>query len=359
LRTVLGKALPEGEKIGEAWELSDHPAGRSTVANGPYAGRLFGDLVKNEPWGMCRLERAPSRFPLLIKYIDASEKLSIQVHPDDEFARRYGDSGKTECWYIMDCPVDGKIICGVEEGVGLEELKSALADDAGGRLERCLHYQPIRPGAFVYIPAGTIHAILPGTLLCEIQQSSDLTYRIWDWDRKPPRPLHIRDALAVSKYLQVGATDPGAPFVIEDAAGDKGPLCKLARNSAFEVWFLNLKAGTPANLDAGIKKNPGAGLRDNPGVGSKENPGAVSPADHRAGSLENRRGVALNVVAGDGAWTTDQVNEQRWGEGEFRMGETWFLPPGVDRLGLEPGPAGLKMILSQAMRFGGILLPEE
>src|SRR5262245_57345241 len=120
LATVLRKKSPSG--TGEAWELSDHPNGFSKIFDGPYAGRRFGDLVREFPKEMCGISKPPDRFPLLVKYLDAQRNLSIQVHPDDKLVHM-GERGKTECWYIIDCPNNAKIICGLKPGATREQLE--------------------------------------------------------------------------------------------------------------------------------------------------------------------------------------------------------------------------------------------
>ncbi len=196
LEDKLGKLLPPAERIGESWELSDHPNGRSRVASGPFAGEEFGDLLRRFPREMIGRASAPDRYPLLVKILDAAEDLSIQVHPDDRYASSRGDRGKTECWYIMDCPHDGEVVFGLAEGVIPTDLKLGARD---GSIERMVARQKIQPGSFLFVETGTVHALLAGTLVCEVQQSSDTTYRLWDWNRLPARELHIEDSIAVTR----------------------------------------------------------------------------------------------------------------------------------------------------------------
>ena len=154
------------------------------IANGPYAGQTFGELVRRFPREMCGVDSAPERFPLLVKYIDAGDDLSVQVHPSDATAPA-GDRGKTECWYIMDCEPGAQLIYNLAPGVTAASLREAASS---GQMEACVQRIVIRPGDFVYIPAGTVHAILAGTLLCEVQQSSNTTYRLWGLE--PSAPAH-------------------------------------------------------------------------------------------------------------------------------------------------------------------------
>jgi mannose-6-phosphate isomerase class I len=173
-----------------------------------------------------------SPYPLLVKYIDAEEDLSIQVHPDDAYAERKGlqDRGKTECWYIVDCLPSTEIIYGLKDEITHEDLKAALAQNTIGDVVRRL---PIKTGDFLFVPPGTVHAILGGTFLCEIQQSSDLTFRLWDWNRMPARTLHIEESLEVISY-----TNFGVKVVHEPPLPGKPIL--LIENSFFKVTVLHL-----------------------------------------------------------------------------------------------------------------------
>lgn len=299
LAAVLGKDVPEsGGPWGEAWELSDHPAGRSAVANGPCAGQLFGDLTRRFPREMCGAPAAPARFPLLIKFIDAGDDLSIQVHPSDATAPA-GDRGKTECWYIMDCEPGAAIVYGLAGGVGAASLRAAAQS---GAMEPCLRRVPIRKGDFLDVPAGTVHAILAGTLICEVQQSSDTTYRLWDWDRRPPRPLHIEESCAVAEY------DPAkTPAIVSVAALAPGAWHRLLRNDFFEV-----------------------------------STAAWGPGQCGAGELANPHGLALNVVEGGGT-----LQAGGWPEIEIlRTGQTWFLPAALQDWSVQAGAAGLRLLAS-------------
>jgi len=199
LRTVLGKPVL-GSQIGESWEVSGVPGDVSVVAEGPLAGQALTDLISRDAealLGRRVLERFGTEFPILIKFIDAKEDLSIQLHPDDRLARaRHGSFGKTEMWYIMDADPGARLIVGFKRDVSRQEYEEALA---AGRLTDLLHYQEVRPGDGIFIPAGKIHAIGAGVMLAEIQQSSDVTYRVYDFDRRDAsgqlRELHTDLAL--------------------------------------------------------------------------------------------------------------------------------------------------------------------
>jgi mannose-6-phosphate isomerase len=192
LKEVLGKDIPEG-KIGESWEISTTGGKVSHVDGGPLDGLALDEVLRR--WPVATMGRLAGReFPLLVKFIDASENLSVQVHPDDKTARRLEDfpRGKTESWVILEAGDGAELIHGLMEGTTREALAKS-ADSPG--IEMHLRRVPIRRGTVAPVTAGTVHAILAGTLLCEVQQASDITYRLYDWNRKPPRPLHIEQSL--------------------------------------------------------------------------------------------------------------------------------------------------------------------
>lgn len=188
------------ENIGESWELSAHTNGLSTILNESFNNEnlyeLFNDISRREEiFGSKCITM--ERFPILAKFIDAEQNLSIQVHPDDQYAMKYeNDSGKSEVWYIMDCTEDAKIIYGFKDEAKQKDLKSVVEN-----IEDNIKYINVKKGDFIPIPAGTVHAICGGLMLCEIQQSSDLTYRVHDWNRigldGKPRQLHTQKALDV------------------------------------------------------------------------------------------------------------------------------------------------------------------
>ncbi|MDP9267667.1 MAG: class I mannose-6-phosphate isomerase [Acidobacteriota bacterium] len=182
----------DGEPIGEAWLTGD--ACRS--ANGPLRGRTLGDLAKE--FGAQLTGSAapvPGRFPLLIKFLFPREKLSVQVHPDDEGARRIGQpSGKTECWYVLAAEPGAQVGLGLKPGTTRDDLRRAIAEK---RAEALLNWLDVHAGDMIYVEAGTVHAIGPGSILVETQQNSDTTYRLYDYGR--PRPLHVEEGLAATK----------------------------------------------------------------------------------------------------------------------------------------------------------------
>ncbi|MGN1078076.1 MAG: type I phosphomannose isomerase catalytic subunit, partial [Candidatus Gallimonas sp.] len=183
-----------GEKIAESWEVSVHPDGESKCAGGTLSAYL-----KENP---CAVDRAGSPFPVLIKYIDAKQNLSVQVHPDDEYARREeGDNGKTEMWYIVQADEGAGIYCGFRRDTSKEEFLRKVQD---GTVEDLLNFIPVKAGDCYLIEAGTVHAIGAGCVICEIQQSSNVTYRVYDYNRRDAngnlRPLHIQKAMEVINF---------------------------------------------------------------------------------------------------------------------------------------------------------------
>ena len=223
LGTVLGKPIGEGSDYAESWEVVDHGADQSVVANGPLAGMTLGELVRErgaellgrqaERHGGSSLQGA--RFPLLFKYLDCQRDLSVQVHPDDAAAARLDppDLGKTEAWVILDALPGSRVYAGLAAGVTIRALAKAVE---AGQTPRCLHSFEPRVGDVVFIPAGTVHALGAGLLVAEIQQASDTTYRLFDWNRAgqdgKPRPLHVAEALAAidDSICCVGPAQPQA-----------------------------------------------------------------------------------------------------------------------------------------------------
>lgn len=214
LADTLGFAIPSRTNVGEAWLLADHPVHESLVADGPLAGMTLRDLMLGDAEGLIgtAAPAADGRFPLLLKILDARDDLSVQVHPDDALARELGepDGGKTEMWHVWDALPGSRLVCGLAPGVTRETLGRAIADDA---IEDMLCSLPVAPGDSVFVPAGTVHAIGAGVLLSEIQQNSDITYRLYDYGRRDAegnlRELHVEKSLrAVSFAPHPGVTRP-------------------------------------------------------------------------------------------------------------------------------------------------------
>lgn len=195
----LGKPLPTDEPYGESWEIF----WRNHVANGEQRGKLLGQLIQEQPLALTGRAEADAEFPLLIKFIDAQDWLSVQVHPDDSLAMALEGEprGKTECWYIVDAAPNAQIIYGFSQPTDAETFRRAIA---AGRAREYLQFVPVSAGDFIFVPAGTMHAIGAGVLLYELQQTSDTTYRVYDWDRLgldgKPRPLHLEKALRCTRF---------------------------------------------------------------------------------------------------------------------------------------------------------------
>jgi mannose-6-phosphate isomerase len=197
LREVFGKDLPAGERIGESWEIADLPEGKSTIGNGPLRGQTLGDVVREYTKEITGTRDFPKQFPLLVKFLDAQEVLSVQVHPDPETCRRMGRGDpKTECWYVVRAEPGAVIYKGFREPVTREQFAKAITEGTAADL---LAAVPVRPGECHFVPAGTIHGLGAGLLVAEIQTPSDTTYRVFDWNRVDdtgkPRQLHIAEAL--------------------------------------------------------------------------------------------------------------------------------------------------------------------
>ncbi|HWE40004.1 MAG TPA: type I phosphomannose isomerase catalytic subunit [Isosphaeraceae bacterium] len=215
LGTVLGKPIGDGDDYAESWEVSDHRDDVSVVADGPLAGTTLRELVRTRVAELLGPALGPrEQFPLLVKFIDAHDVLSVQVHPDDERGRRLADdNGKTEAWVVVHADPGSVIYAGLEQGVTRERLAAAIE---AGRVEPLLHRFEPNQGDCILIPAGTVHAIGAGVMLAEIQQMSDATFRIFDWGRVgadgKPRKLHISESLESIDFGR-GPVGPVTPAV--------------------------------------------------------------------------------------------------------------------------------------------------
>ena len=228
-------------KVGEAWLLSDVPGNETPIANGPLKGQLLQDLIQNnseELFGKGRGVDFSGRFPLLFKVIDACDDLSVQVHPDDVVAKvKHNSSGKTEMWYILDHEPQAALISGFTHPIDAGKFEAALQNRNALAL---LNQVPVNKGECFFIPAGRVHAIGKGILLAEIQQTSDVTYRVYDFDRVDDqgntRELHVKEAAAVLNYQ-----DCASGFV---EIADQGQTCNnLVTCSHFTTDHVELNAG--------------------------------------------------------------------------------------------------------------------
>jgi mannose-6-phosphate isomerase len=230
LGSLLGKELGPEHDYAESWELADHGGDVSRVADGPLAGSSLRDLLERDPaalLGTALADAHADQFPLMVKFLDAHQVLSVQVHPDDYLGRKLvGDNGKTESWLILHADPGSLIYAGLKPGTTREAFAAALAD---GSVEPLLHRFEPRPGDCVLIPAGTVHAIGAGIVLAEIQQMSDATFRVFDWNRVgpdgTPRELHIDQAMAAIDFTS-GPVDPVPPVARETPGGTAEALAR-------------------------------------------------------------------------------------------------------------------------------------
>ena len=228
-------------KVAESWELACHKDGMSVIANGAAAGQTLADWLAEAGAGALGTKAAKfPYFPLLIKLIDAHDNLSVQVHPDDEYALRVeGEYGKTEMWYIVDAASGAELLYGFQHEITKEEFRRRIEDN---RLLDVVRRVPVKKGDVFFIPAGTLHAIGKGILICEIQQNSNTTYRVYDYGRigtdGRPRDLHIEKALEVTHLAPVTQHAASAP-PIDIIAGAEVRL--LAACDFFTVYHLAVK----------------------------------------------------------------------------------------------------------------------
>jgi mannose-6-phosphate isomerase len=241
LEEVYGKKLPAGIRIGESWEIVDRPEAQSVVRAGPLRGKTLHDLWLNHRDEIFGNVADASRFPLLIKLLDAREKLSVQVHPPNELAKELGGEAKTEFWYIADADPDAELFVGLREDSSREKFEEALNS---GEVADHVHRIAVRTGDAMFLPSGRVHAIGGGNLIVEIQQNSDTTYRVFDWNRKgtngKPRELHVEQSL---RSIDFNDCQP----VLTQADGEL-----LVRDPLFEIqkWKLEgeREVGSPGNF---------------------------------------------------------------------------------------------------------------
>ncbi|HLR61603.1 MAG TPA: mannose-6-phosphate isomerase, class I [Lentibacillus sp.] len=237
LKTVYHYDIPS-EQTGEAWVISAHPNGPSVIENGPLKGQTLAEAWESHGELFNKSADNNEAYPLLIKILDANDDLSVQVHPDDAFAREVEGVpyGKTECWYVLDANPDSELILG-HHAETKQDLEQMMAD---GEWDELLRRVKVEPGDFIYVPSGTIHAIGAGIVILETQQSSDTTYRVYDYDRTDAdgnqRELHLEKAAAVTNV----------PHRIpelnqEEAVSGDLTMTKLVENEYFGVsqWVLN------------------------------------------------------------------------------------------------------------------------
>jgi mannose-6-phosphate isomerase len=245
LGTLLGKPLGDGSDYAESWEIADCGGDQTTVAHGPYKGWSLRRLLETHPTPLLGLQAAADHFPLLVKFLDANDRLSVQVHPNDEQAQRLGrrPRGKTEAWLVLFAEPHARLYTGLKPGVDRTAFIQSL--DAG-RIADCLYSYQVHAGDCVFVPAGTVHTIGEGVVLAEIQQTSDVTFRIDDWGRLDangkPRMLHREEALQCIDFER-GPVDPVVPRVQVDGEEQveelvSCPFFVMRRRTISSAWRL-------------------------------------------------------------------------------------------------------------------------
>jgi mannose-6-phosphate isomerase len=239
----LGKLLSTSDPYGESWEVSDHALAQTTVAEGPWAGWSLRRLMIGHKTDL--LGPAATRhqsFPWLFKFLDADDWLSVQVHPDENAAKILwpGEGPKNEAWFVLSAEPHSRIYAGLLPEIGPQELRAAVNQ---GTVTSCLHSFAPKPGDFLYLPAGTVHAVGGGILLAEIQQTSDATFRLFDWNRHDAqgqsRPLHLEQSLACIDWTRGPITPIHVP---EYARADAPARRPLAQTPYFQVEFVQDQA---------------------------------------------------------------------------------------------------------------------
>jgi mannose-6-phosphate isomerase len=247
LERLYGKKIPAGAPTGESWEISDRPHDESVITNGELAGKNLRWLMENhaaEILGGAR-PAAAGRFPLLCKILDARDKLSLQVHPPAAKAAALKGEPKTEMWYIADAASDASLYVGLKNGVTRAEFEKKVSD---GSVAECFHRIPVRTGDTMFLPSGRVHAIGSGLVIFEIQQNSDTTYRVFDWNRVgldgKPRELHIAESLASIDFNDFEPKLATNPFVSDGKVQKRA----LVDDPLFNVEAWQLPAGTDGAL---------------------------------------------------------------------------------------------------------------
>ena len=281
------------EKIGEAWLTGDH----CQVGNGPLKGQNL--AVLSEKWGASLNGSAandPSRFPLLMKFLFPHEKLSVQVHPDDEAARRVGlPCGKTECWYVAHAKPGAQVALGLKTGTTRSQFEQAIHEK---RAEELLNWVNVFPGEMIYVVGGTVHTLGPGSVMVETQQQSDTTYRLYDYGR--PRELHLEQGLSVMKEkVPSGKVIRPAP---RDIAGTKNRQSSLVSSPRFVVDLFELKE--PSDFQTGD--------------GSGKNSVQILAVVEGCGTIESKGFEPITIAKGDAAVLPASI-------GEFRVRPQWTI----------------------------------
>ncbi|MEO5804172.1 MAG: type I phosphomannose isomerase catalytic subunit [Verrucomicrobiota bacterium] len=242
------KKLPAKIPIGESWEISDRPNDESVIANGPLAGKSIRWLMENhrdELLGSAKPAYS-ERFPLLIKILDAQEKLSLQVHPPAAKAAQLGGEPKTEMWYITDATSEADLFVGLKRGTTRADFEKRIQN---GSVAECFHRIPVKKGDAMFLPSGRVHAIGAGNVIFEIQQNSDTTYRVFDWNRVDaqgqPRELHIEQSLASIDFNDI------EPNLIHGEPIEQNGIkrCQLVLDPLFAVDLCEIRSGESFQMD--------------------------------------------------------------------------------------------------------------
>ena len=282
LRDVYGKKCGF-EKVAESWELSTHPAGQSAIDGGEYGGLTLSEYIEKAGKDVLGAHcGAFAEFPVLIKFIDAKDPLSIQVHPSDEYALRVEhEYGKTEMWYVMDCEPGAFLYFGVNREVTKEEFRQRIGDNT---VLEVLNKVDVHPGDVFFIESGTIHAIGAGILICEIQQNSNCTYRVYDYDRRgadgKPRELHVEKALEVSKFTPSDTADrQGAEERIPGGSKKSLASCKYFTTERYRVdGTVELEAGPESFVSLIVTEGSGTAAGPENTVGFRAGDSLFLPA---------------------------------------------------------------------------------
>ncbi|MBU1260736.1 MAG: class I mannose-6-phosphate isomerase [Planctomycetes bacterium] len=243
LRNILGKDFPAEKKIGESWELADLPNDKTVITNGEFAGKTLSELLLKYSEQITGQKNYQPPFGLLIKFIDAADILSVQVHPDNQAVKKLKmGHPKTECWYIISAEPNSCIYKGLKAGITKEQFAQSIK---GGTCAELLNKVPVKPGQCHFLPAGTVHAIGAGILIAEIQTPSDTTFRVFDWNRLQdgkPRQIHIEQALESINFNQKAEDLPVT------TSG------RLADNEFFKIDKITAQAGTCEKITKGTMK---------------------------------------------------------------------------------------------------------
>jgi mannose-6-phosphate isomerase len=247
LEKLFGKKLPAGKPIGESWEISDRPGDESIIANGKLAGETLHQLMEKFPREILGHARpaAGNRFPILCKILDARDKLSLQVHPSAHKAAELKGEPKTEMWFIADAVPGAELYVGLKRGMTRAEFEKRISD---GSVAECFHRVSVRAGDTMFLPSGRVHAIGVGLVIFEIQQNSDTTYRVFDWNRVgldgKPRELHVPQSLA-----SINFNDFEPPLVQTKFSGDENTRSRwLVQDPLFNVEIIECKKGARPHL---------------------------------------------------------------------------------------------------------------